>query len=294
MKRIARAAGGIILTLAFIATALTIGLRGQQAPVFRTGVDVVRVDVLVTEGGRPVSGLTAADFEVSDNGVPQQVELATAAASVKVVLVLDTSGSVAGEKLEHLKAGCRALFRGLRAGDTAALLTFSERLVLHVRDEGNIAKLEAAVGGVEASGRTAMRDALYAGLSLAAPDTSRTLLILFSDGLDNSSWLRAPTVIDSLKRSMVVVYAVDASSSVPGSNLVLGQVAETSGGQYLEAAAGEGLVSVFVGILEQFRARYLLTYTATGVKRGDGWHSLKVRLKSKKGSVKARPGYFSR
>jgi VWFA-related protein len=284
---------GLALALASLATVRDVALCGQQAPVFRAGIDVVRVDVLVTEAGRPVSGLTAADFEVTDNGVVQQVELATTAANVKVVLVLDTSGSVAGKKLEHLQAACRALFRGLRPQDSAALLTFSERLVLHVRDEGDVTKLELALAGIRASGRTAMRDALYAGLSLAAPDTSRTLLILFSDGLDNSSWLPAASLIDSLKRSMVVVYAVDASSSVAGSNLVLGQVAETSGGQYLEASAGESLASTFVGVLQQFRARYLLTYTAAGVKRGDGWHAVKVRLKTKKGLVKARPGYFS-
>jgi VWFA-related protein len=289
-----RAILALALAAAFVTTIVADRHARQQAPIFRTGVDVVRVDVLVTEGGRSVSGLTAADFEVTDNGVPQQVELATTAASVKVVLVLDTSGSVAGQKLERLKAACRALFRGIRPQDSAALLTFSERLVLHVRDEGDLTKLEAALVGVRAGGRTAMRDALYAGLSLAAPDTSRTLLILFSDGLDNSSWLPLPTLTDSLRRSMVVVYAVDASSRVAGSNLVLGQVAETSGGQYLQASAGEGLASVFVGILDQFRARYLLTYTATGVMRGDGWHAVKVRLKSKKASVKARSGYFSR
>jgi VWFA-related protein len=266
----------------------------RQAPVFRTGVDVVRVDVLVTDGGRPVGGLTAADFELTDNGVRQQVELATTAASVKVVLVLDTSGSVAGARLNHLKAACRALFRGLRPQDSAALLTFSERLALHLREESDPAKLEAALAEVAAGGRTAMRDALYAGLSLAAPDTSRTLLILFSDGLDNASWLNAATVLESIKRSRVVVSAVDASSSVAGSNLVLGQVAETSGGQYLEASAGGELTSVFVRILDQFRARYLLTYTASGVKRGDGWHSVKVRVRSKQLAVKARPGYFSR
>jgi VWFA-related protein len=242
---------GLVLLLAAFALARPLAGRpsARQGRVFRTGVDAVRVDVLVTESGRPVSGLTAADFEVADNGVPQRIELATTAASVKVVLVLDTSSSVAGESLEHLKAACHALFQALRPPDTAALLTFSERLVLHARDEGNVAALEAAVDRVQADGRTALRDALYAGLSLAAPDTSRTLMILFSDGLDNASWLPAPALLDSLKRSTVVVYPVDASSSVLGSSLVLQQVAATSGGQYLQASAGDRLAAVFVGIL---------------------------------------------
>ena len=202
---------GLAVVLAFAVVAPLRSLP-QQGGVFRTAVDVVRVDVLVTESGRPVSGLKAADFEVTDNGVPQEIELAATAASVKVVLVLDTSGSVAGEKLEHLKGACRALFRGLRPPDSAALLTFSERLNLQVREESDTRKLEASLDGVEAYGRTAMRDALYAGLSLAAPDTSRTLLILFSDGADNSSWLSGIALFEALKHSSVIVYTVGEGS----------------------------------------------------------------------------------
>jgi len=282
-------AGALVTTVV-----VSLSGRSQEPRVFRTGVDAVRVDVLVTDRGRPVSGLTAADFELTDNGVPQEVDLVTTAVSVKVVLVLDASGSVAGERLGHLKAACRALFRSLRPPDTAALLTFSERLALHVRAEGDPGRLEAALDGIEADGRTALRDALYAGLSLAAPDTARTLLILFSDGLDNSSWMTAPALLESLERSRVVVCPVDASSDVAGSHIVLEQVADASGGEYLAASAGDRLASVFVGILEQFRARYLLTYTAKGVGRNDGWHTLEVRLKSGRGAVRARPGYVSR
>lgn len=285
---------GPFLAAILCAATARLAAVGPQMPVFRTGVDVVRVDALVTDGGRPVSGLTAADFEVTDNGVAQDIQLATTAGNVKVVLVLDTSGSVVGEKLQHLKAASRALLRAMRAGDTAALLTFSERIALHVAEAREVAVLEKALDRVEAGGSTALRDAIFAGLSFAAPDTVRTLLILFSDGLDNASWLSRPQLLDSLKHSMVVVYSVDASSNVAGSNLVLEQVAETSGGEYLSASAGDRLGAVFVGILQQFRARYLLTYTPQGVKRNDGWHTLKVRLKGKKGQVRARSGYFAR
>lgn len=103
------------------------GLLQQPAPPrFRVAVDAVSVDALVTRGGRPVSGLSANDFEVRDNGVPQQVKVVSVeAVPVNVVLALDVSESVAGERLASLADAGRAAVRGLRAIDRAAILTFS-------------------------------------------------------------------------------------------------------------------------------------------------------------------------
>ena len=101
------------------------------APVFSTKVEVVRVDVLVTDKGQPILGLTPADFEVLDNGVPQQVEFVSYdQIPLNVVLALDMSDSVAGDRLEHLRTAGAGLLAGLKRGDQAALVTFSNRIAL--------------------------------------------------------------------------------------------------------------------------------------------------------------------
>src|SRR6476619_5970501 len=70
---------------------------------FTSGVDVVLVDALVTDGHKPIGGLTAADFELRDNGVVQTLDAASPESlPLSVLFVLDTSGSVAGEKMQHL------------------------------------------------------------------------------------------------------------------------------------------------------------------------------------------------
>ena len=84
------------------------GRSHGQRPVFKGGVDRVRVDALVTDGERPVIGLTARDFSVWDNGVPQSPDLLESGGPVKVLLVLDISTSVAGERLEHLRSASGA------------------------------------------------------------------------------------------------------------------------------------------------------------------------------------------
>src|ERR1700758_193288 len=93
---------------------------------FRSGVELVELDVSVTRGGVPVAGLTAKDFSLTDNGVAQEVESVTLETlPLSVTLVLDTSQSVAGERLQHLVQAGEGLTSALRAGDRAALITFS-------------------------------------------------------------------------------------------------------------------------------------------------------------------------
>ena len=75
-----------------------------QMPTFKARVDLVRVDALVVDDGRPVEGLKASDFVIRDNGVEQTVESIQQIAEVTAAVVLDVSGSMSGDRLK-LAAG---------------------------------------------------------------------------------------------------------------------------------------------------------------------------------------------
>ena len=108
-----------------------LGLSAQDAR-FRSQVAGVRVDALVTDGRRPVTGLTAANFELRDNGVLQTItDVHHETLPLNVVCAFDVSGSVAGVPLGHLKEGLRGVISALGRDDRAALLTFAERIELH-------------------------------------------------------------------------------------------------------------------------------------------------------------------
>jgi VWFA-related protein len=290
---------GRLLAAVVLSLAATAGMsqlvHGQQQALFRVNTDLVRVDVLVTDRGRPVAGLTAADFDVRDNGVPQKIQLAATAENVKVVLVLDNSGSVRGQRLEYLKRATRSVLAALGTGEVASLITFNEQVALRLEAEHDTDKIEAAVERLSGGGATAACDALYSGLSLVAQDAGRSLLLLFSDGGDNSSFLSRDDVIATVRRSMATVYVVGAKGSGAGmsSPALLQQVADTGGGNVLWAEDDSHLPSVFTRVLDEFRSRYLITYSPTGVRRDDGWHKIAVTLKNKPGRVKVRPGYFA-
>lgn len=208
-RRRATASGRLLAAVALVAAgAMGVAAFVRQQPVFRVNIDRVRLDALVTADGRPIAGLAAADFEVLDNGVPQKVDVATTAGDVTVVLVLDTSGSVEGPRLEQLVKASQSVLGLVGPGDTMSLITFADRMALSARSARDPAALRATLADAQALGRTAMWDALFAGLAFAARDAGRSLVMLFTDGVDNASWLSEKQLTDSLKRAESVVYAV--------------------------------------------------------------------------------------
>ena len=264
----------------------------------------VRVDALVTNGGQLVRGLSARDFDVRDEGVPQtvsQVELEQI--PLNLILVFDTSGSVAGDRMRALLEAGKALLDGLRDQDRVALVSFSTRVRLLTPLTSNRQQIRAAFDTLEAHDATSLRDAAFAGLALRESDPGRTLLLIFSDGDDTSSWLTTPKVIETAKRTDAVVYAVVVPfqrafwtpqgrviDTVKEAGRFLDSLTEETGGRVLFASSNSDLRATFTKTLAEFHDRYVLSYTPTGVS-ATGWHRLEVKLKGKSGKVTARRGY---
>ena len=117
-----------------LALLLLAPLQAPRPPTFSVGVENVSVDVLVTRGGRPVEDLRAQDFALTDNGVPQQVEvLDRSTTTVDAVLVLDVSSSVRGERLAALRQAAHAFVGALWPADSVTLLAFATDLRLVAR-----------------------------------------------------------------------------------------------------------------------------------------------------------------
>jgi Ca-activated chloride channel family protein len=294
------------LSMLAIACATTCLSAHAQQP-FRSGVDVVRVDALVTEGRRPIAGLRVADFELRDNGVLQRIDSAALESlPLSVILVLDTSGSVAGDKMQHLTAAVGALLRGLRAQDRAALVTFSHRLWLPTPLTSNLEQIRAVLQTVAAQGGTALKDAVYAGLALSDTEDSKPLVLVFSDGIDNASWLDTDDVERTARRADAVVYGVAVGADVirffhqgwtetrteylPGQTAFLDSITETTGGRVIKADSTNNLPKAFDEILREFRTRYFITYTPRDVAAA-GWHTIELKVKGRRAQVRARRGY---
>lgn len=298
-------------------------LAGAQTPRFVAGTDAILVDVLVTRSERVVEGLSAADFIVRDSGVEQKIQLvATGELPVSLLLVLDTSASVRGAALDHLKDAAHAAVAGLRPVDEVALMTFANNLLLRSGWTTNRDKIGKAIAGVSAGGSTALVDVAFAALLLKPKATTRTLVLFFTDGDDTASWLAADDLLETARQSNAVVYSVlldtegNAGAAISKSfgaadrtgerlrNELEGWVAAeprlyraallpllsaATGGETLRSQQTSALKTAFADILARFSRRYVLAFTPTGVPP-TGWHPLEVEVRGG-GEISARRGY---
>ena len=277
-----RSAGGAILCAGLVMTTLA---RAEQA--FRSKIEGVEVDVAVTRGGKTVAGLTRENFVVTDNGVIQDVTATLLAAEpLRLTLVLDVSKSVSGSRLASLIKAGRAMVQALRPEDQVSLITFSHRITSVVPMGHDRSAINDALTTLSGDGATALRDAAYLGLTTASDEHSRALLLLFSDGLDTASFLTEDTVVESAKRSNAVVHAVHFRPDA-----FLGRLTQITGGRNWSADSNRQLEELFGRVLDEMRARYLLTYSPSGPQT-PGWHQIKVSLKDARGDVIAKQGYF--
>jgi VWFA-related protein len=261
-----------------------------QTPSFSSKVESVRVDVLVMDRGRVVTGLRPGDFEVLDNGVPQKVDLASfEEIPLNVVLSLDVSGSLDVDRLAHLRSAGRTLLDGLKKTDQAALVTFSHFVFQPAPLSSDFALVRAGLERTLPSGQTSLVDATFTGMMIGESDVGRSLLLIFSDGVDTTSWLGADAVLDTAKRCDVVVYGVEIGNR---RSSFLKDVSDTTGGRSIQVESTRDLSTTFGRILEEFRQRYLISYSPEGVT-SSGWHSLQVRVNGRNLTVRARPGYLA-
>lgn len=274
--------------------------QGQGQAVFRGAVDLVRLDALAYDGGKPITGLTADDFEVRDNGVlVKGLELTHTDDRVSVAVALDISGSVFKDYMEEMLTATEELVAALRPDDTAWLMTFASHLDLRAGPVSDRETLRRSLAGLLPGGGTSMWDAMFGAIALAGNRTARSLALVFTDGEDSTSWANEDRMLDTIRRSDVVFSVIRPRHAVPpmgspvSAFLPLERAAIASGGVILKTERGHKLDQQFVNLLNEFRQGYVLSYSATGIPaRKDGWHDVEVRLKNRKGRVRVRPGYF--
>ncbi len=262
----------------------------QQRAVFTSSATGVRVDVLVTEHGRPVAGLKAEDFVVRDNGVLQSVGAVEVDGPVNTVIALDISTSLAGGGLTAAIAAGDALVAAMRREDKTALTTFNEAAATKLHLTNDFPAVSRAMREIEPRGESSIIDGIYVALIETLTQPGRSLVVVCTDGGNTAGWLQPAELVNAARRSNAVVYPVVTGGGRATS--LLTNIADVTGGRVLEAAKTNDLPATVTRVLAEFRARYVITYIPQGVDAG-GYHGIEVKMTRGGLDVRSRSGYVT-
>lgn len=280
----------------------------QAEPTLRLHTELVSLAVTITDKhGRAVAGLTPQSFAVFEDGVAQQVNFFRQQdGPVSVVIVFDASGSMTEHKLELAHAALAEFVAASHPEDEYSLIAFNQKPHLLVDRARGGDELLRRVAGLKPSGRTALFDAVAAGIAQATRGnyTRRTLLVV-SDGEDNHSRIGFEQLRRRLQEFDAIVYAIGATTASAAkpqpdalrSHLALERMAEATGGRAFFPQHSEALTEVFSDIALELRRQYTLAYTPTNFVADGKWRRIKVRLdlpgNAMRVSVRHRPGYYA-
>jgi Ca-activated chloride channel family protein len=281
-----------------VALALLLGASAvAQQPTFRTTTELVRIDALVERDGTPVLGLTADDLEVLDDGKPQRVMSLRQMGPVAVGVALDTSGSMTGDRFARASAATLVLLQQLHADESSVVVGFSNLVTRLIPAGTPVADWPRLLGAATSGGSTGLADGTYFAVLACDTGPGSKLLVLLTDGRNYGSWLSARSAIDAARRHEVVIYpvGVGVDDAFGGDGLrLLKVIANATGGRAIKADWTTDLTATFRRILDEYRQRYIIAFSPEGVPKGDGWHTLEVRLKrGVKANVHARAGYWA-
>jgi Ca-activated chloride channel family protein len=273
-------------------------LETASAPadlVFRTNASLVEVYTTVTDPrGRYVDDLAATQFSILEQGKSKDIQaFETRASAVSVALLLDTTGSMSAA-LPALKNAALRLIGELRTEDSVAVYSFNKSVSeLQAFTTDKEAAMRAVLG-TQPFGETALYDALARVSRDLSGRTGKKVIVLFTDGDDNSSTLTTNIAIQRAKAVGVPVFTI-AQGEALGHPEYLKQLAEVSkatGGVSFVIREPNEIAGVFEKVSEDLMHGYMLTFQAPSVQ-DRAWRTIEVVLPGLKGhKVRAREGYY--
>jgi VWFA-related protein len=297
----------------------TVGRQARQSvttvPLPVGAVHEVRLQqlyVTVTRDGKRVLDLSRDDFTILDERSKESlVTFERGDVPFTAVLLIDSSASMYGSKLEAARAGATTFIQGMRELDQGKVTVFSDVIQNSTSFSSIREVLTAGLIGATGQGGTAANDNLYTALKLLETRQGRRLIVLLSDGIDTHSVLGGEDVLNHARRSQAMVYWIRLLKGNEDENRTpdmasswrtradfrrqaesLRELVELSGGRIIPARSTDEIEPVFIEILRELREQYALGYYPS-VQRHDGsWRRITVRVDRPGVKVRTHEGYL--
>lgn len=293
----------------------------QQPPVLKVQTEVVNVYAVVNDKkGHLIPDLTQKDFEITEDGVPQQIRYFSRATDTPLTLgmMIDTSPSQQRVLPVEQRQADAFLREVIRPKDLTFVLHFDIGVELLQDFTPDLSRLTRAIdetvinGGAQGpvpgtfpsanGGATHLYDAVWlASNDLMKNQVGRKVLILLTDGEDQGSKESLKASLEAAQKSDVMIYAVDivdrafygfGNMGFHGDQ-VLKEMSEDTGGEVIRVTRKKDTSAAFQEIASQLRTQYLLGYTSTNRAHDGTYRKIRVRVREGNYKVQARKGYYA-
>jgi len=258
--------------------------------------------------GRVITGLTAKDFTLTDESVPQQIKYFSVESDepVSIAFVMDVSGSMRQSgKIESAKEAIRFFVDQLRPQDRFALICFADEQVSWVTEfTSDRERFLERLMVQEGYGQTALNDAVGAIPKLVDEKTKgRRAIVLITDGVDNASRLTVEQAVVTARKVEVPIFTVGFSTlpwEAPkkpkdmGFNMsVLQLFADETGGALFVVKDPDEMKEAVAKVSTSLRHQYLIGYSP-GLTRWDGrFRNVQLVARNGRYVVRTRKGYYA-
>jgi VWFA-related protein len=241
--------------------------------------------------GRPITGLTPANFRASLNDSQLNVSDVSSGGTgavqtqTSILLLVDVSGSMYGAYMDQAKQALADFVAGSEPSASLAVMTFSTNVTLVQDFTSDRAAIAGAIGRLAAGGETALYNAVIdASNKIVEAPTGRRSVILLSDGAAANVGLNNRTAsLDAARASGVNFIAVGLGSQID--RQYLGELTSATGGRFLEAPTTGALRQAYLDLAQSLRAYYtlVLNVPSTVDRTIAGELSIQVNVRSENG-----------
>ena len=296
-----------LVTALACATILGAALTAQQQPKLRSGIELVSLNVSVTDSeGSFVTSLEQADFEVFEDGAKQSITFFSRKQQpIALAVLLDTSNSMEG-RMGTAQEAAIGFARRLQADDVAEVIEFSSRVNILQAFTNDAGALEEAIRSTTPDGSTALYNAIYISLKSLGKIKARTedeirrqAIVVLSDGDDTSSLMPYEEVLELAKRSETAIYTIGLRDQREGTRptfkeaeYVLRQLAQETGGRSFFPTTVHELPKIYEQISQELSTLYSIAYTSKNPLRNGAWRRIVVRVAKPGLIARTRQGYY--
>jgi Ca-activated chloride channel family protein len=277
----------------------------EDAPTIRVNVQLVRILATVKDpSGALVGALEKSDFEVRDNGAPQQISVFERRTDqpLSVAVMIDNSGSTAKDlkyETDSVLRFLRALFREGNPEDSAALYSFNWEIVKQTGYTRGLPAVERKLRALHGEAGTSLYDAILLASRDIEGRQGRKVLVIVTDGGDTTSHTDFNRAIEAAQLADAVIYPIlvvpianDAGRNTGGEN-ALTTMSLRTGGRVFQPVLGAEMDQAFDQILRDLRTQYLIAWYPKDVPlTKDRFHQLQVSVRDPALRVTARSGYY--